>query len=247
MARIFTATTYDGALLLADLRQVRPDLAASATAVDKTLANYEHHLSIYTEASLAAPSTRLRSASVCPLKEGARVFVREENKETEETTWWSGAVKSVQVDRVSVVLDGADSDGEFDTLIVPAADVRPDAAFEQPRTHLQQLDAEEDKDDTAGSYAELMAALAQKAKQLALDGTSLTFLDALLEVGEYTALVEVIFGHEDHFGTSVGKLIENKMAPLGPARGRRGATGCARHPALQSVHDHQLAGRCRVA
>ena len=64
MARIFTATTYDGALLLADLRQVRPDLAASATAVDKTLANYEHHLSIYTEASLAAPSTRLRSASV---------------------------------------------------------------------------------------------------------------------------------------------------------------------------------------
>ena len=50
-----------------------------------------------------------------------------------------------------------------------------------------------------------------QAKQLALDGTSLTFLDALLEVGEYTALVEVIFGHEDHFGTSVGKLIENKM------------------------------------
>ena len=47
-------------------------------------------------------------------------------------------------------------------LIVPAADVRPDAAFEQPRTHLQQLDAEEDKDDTAGSYAELMAELAQK-------------------------------------------------------------------------------------
>ena len=47
-------------------------------------------------------------------------------------------------------------------LIVPAADVRPDAAFEQPRTHLQQLDAEEDKDDTAGSYAELMAKLAQK-------------------------------------------------------------------------------------
>ena len=47
-------------------------------------------------------------------------------------------------------------------MLVPHADVRPDAAFEQPRTHLQQLDAEEDKDDTAGSYAELMAALAQK-------------------------------------------------------------------------------------
>ena len=54
--------------------------------------------------------------------------------------------------------------GEFDTLIVPAADVRPDAAFEQPRSHLQQLDAEEDKDDTAGSYAELMEALAQKVR-----------------------------------------------------------------------------------
>ena len=64
MARIFTATTYDGALLLADLRRVRPDLAASAAAVNKTIANYEHHLSIYSEAALAAPSTRLRSASV---------------------------------------------------------------------------------------------------------------------------------------------------------------------------------------
>ena len=50
-----------------------------------------------------------------------------------------------------------------------------------------------------------------QAKELALDDVTATFLDALLEVGEYTALVEVIFGHEDHFGTSVGKLIENKM------------------------------------
>ena len=42
------------------------------------------------------------------------------------------------------------------------------------------------------------------------DGTY-TFLDALLEVGEYTALVEVIFGHEDHFGAFDGHLIENKL------------------------------------
>ena len=47
-------------------------------------------------------------------------------------------------------------------LHVPPADVRPDAAFEQPRTNLQQIDAEEDKDDTAGSYTELMAELGQK-------------------------------------------------------------------------------------
>ena len=32
---------------------------------------------------------------------------------------------------------------------------------------MQQLDAEEDKDDTAGSYAELMAALAQKVRSTA--------------------------------------------------------------------------------
>ena len=47
-------------------------------------------------------------------------------------------------------------------LHVPPADVRPDAAFEQPRTNLQQIDAEEDKDDTAGVYTELMAELGQK-------------------------------------------------------------------------------------
>ena len=46
------------------------------------------------------------------MKEGARVFAREDNDETKETTWWSGVVKAVQADRVSVVLDGADSDGE---------------------------------------------------------------------------------------------------------------------------------------
>ena len=39
-----------------------------------------------------------------------------------------------------------------------------------------------------------------------------TFLDVLLEVGQYTALVEVIFGHEDHFGSTAGQLIENKLA-----------------------------------
>ena len=50
-----------------------------------------------------------------------------------------------------------------------------------------------------------------QAKQLAGASLTFTFLDALLQVGEHTALVEVIFGHEDHFGTSVGKLIENKM------------------------------------
>jgi hypothetical protein len=50
--------------LVADFRQVRPDLVASAEAVDKTLANYEWHRSIYSEASPAPPSTRLRSGSV---------------------------------------------------------------------------------------------------------------------------------------------------------------------------------------
>ena len=64
MARRFTAATYDGALLLAALRKERPELAASVTAVDKTLANYEHHLKTYEGVTPAAPSTRLRSASV---------------------------------------------------------------------------------------------------------------------------------------------------------------------------------------
>ena len=38
-----------------------------------------------------------------------------------------------------------------------------------------------------------------------------TFLDSLGEVGEYTALIEMVFGHEDHFGPLAGALIENKM------------------------------------
>ena len=38
-----------------------------------------------------------------------------------------------------------------------------------------------------------------------------TFADCLAEVGEYTALIEMVFGHEDHFGVMAGQLIENKM------------------------------------
>ena len=37
-------------------------------------------------------------------------------------------------------------------------------------------------------------------------------LDTLLELGEYTTIVDVIYNHYDRFGNLVGKLIENKMA-----------------------------------
>ena len=43
------------------------------------------------------------------------------------------------------------------------------------------------------------------------DPQRLTFADCLGEVGEYTALIELVFGHEDHFGVKAGQLIENKM------------------------------------
>jgi hypothetical protein len=36
-------------------------------------------------------------------------------------------------------------------------------------------------------------------------------------LGEYTSLIELIFGHEDHFGVKAGQLVENKMlAHRGP-------------------------------
>lgn len=50
------------------------------------------------------------------------------------------------------------------------------------------------------------------------DPTRPTFADSLGEVGEYTALIEMVFGHEDHFGVKAGQLVENKMLmPRGPA------------------------------
>ena len=73
-----------------------------------------------------------------------------------------------------------------------------------------------------------------------------TFLDILLETGEYTALLEVIFGHEDHFGTDTSALLENKLLlPWG-----------ARHPS-RKLSDLPMVGpvpegglgipRCKVA
>ena len=66
-----------------------------------------------------------------------------------------------------------------------------------------------------------------------------TFLDVLLEVGQYTALIEVIFGHEDHFGSTPGVLLENKLALIrgspSPGVGLRGL------PALGPVPPGALA------
>eukprot|EP00966_Prymnesium_polylepis_P186471 4322446-Prymnesium_polylepis.1 len=46
----------------------------------------------------------------------------------------------------------------------------------------------------------------------------MVYADALGEVGEYTALIDAIYGHEDHFGVKAGQLVENKMTmPRGPA------------------------------
>ena len=43
---------------------------------------------------------------------GQRVFVRHE-AEAGESTWWAGAVKAIEVDRVSVALAGDNSDSEI--------------------------------------------------------------------------------------------------------------------------------------
>ena len=51
-----------------------------------------------------------------------------------------------------------------------------------------------------------------------MDPLRVTFADCLAEVGEYTALIELVFGHEDHFGVKAGALVENKMLmQRGPA------------------------------
>ena len=89
-----------------------------------------------------------------------------------------------------------------------------------------------------------------------------TFLDVLLEVGQYTALIEVIFGHEDHFGSTPGVLLENKLALIrgspSPGVGLRGLPALGPVPlgalaiprykvwtivgAMQDVELHELHG-----
>ena len=95
-----------------------------------------------------------------------------------------------------------------------------------------------------------------------MDPLRVTFADCLAEVGEYTALIELVFGHEDHFGVKAGALVENKMlmqrgpahsqfrlselAPLGPCP--EGGLAIPRAKvatiigAMQDVELHELHG-----
>lgn len=94
------------------------------------------------------------------------------------------------------------------------SDVRADVACSSSHNHSltrATTDPEEDVDTSTAEVAEFMAKAGQQNLGASSFNESPTFLDALLAVGEYTALVDVIYGHEDHFGIQAGQLIENKM------------------------------------
>lgn len=67
LMRRFTCTTYNGALLLRALGELRPDLLASQTTTTRTLSNYERNLTSFSSPpSLGRSGTR--SCSVLPYK-----------------------------------------------------------------------------------------------------------------------------------------------------------------------------------
>lgn len=79
-------------------------------------------------------------------------------------------------------------------------------SYHTPSHHLLagDRDAEEDKDDDPNHFAEMMEGKGEEARSKAPEELQIYFLDMLLSVGEYTALVESIAGHEDFFGQKAG-------------------------------------------
>ena len=217
LMRRFTATTYNGAFLLDALGGA--GYPASPMAVATTLRNYEANLTTYsTPPSLASVATR--SMHVSPFTRGERVFARLGED------WFEAHVRMVHRDgtlSIGYVDESLDAD-DPDSARKAEADVRPDVVHASadvpppsgtPSAHPK--DPEDDVDESPSRIAQhlSMGGVADRADPGAL--APYTFLDRLGELGEYTALLEVIFGHEDHFGNDAGQLIENKfLVPRGP-------------------------------
>ena len=168
LGRRFTATTYDGALLCADLAQARPDLPrASPSAVDKLLGNYQMQLQAFTLAA-CRPSTR--SQGVGPYHVGQRVFARWGDGDDEY--WWAATIARANGDGTYVVvyLDGS-TDDDPTAATKPAERIRPDIVFHRPmkaRT-VQELrslaaDPEEVEDDTPAKMAAHIASRGQQVR-----------------------------------------------------------------------------------
>lgn len=89
----------------------------------------------------------------------------------------------------------------------PAADVRPDPADYggPPKGTLRPRSEPEEISDKDPSEA--LELLTKRGRECTEE-----FLDVLSELGEYTAVIDVIAGHEDRFGVLAGQLIENKMS-----------------------------------
>ena len=217
LMRRFTATTYAGALLLQSLAPL--GYPASPTAADTTMRNYHNNLRAY-QSPPALAKLATRSQHTCPFMRGEHVFAQLDGE------WHEATIAMVHRDgtlSVSYVDAGLQAD-DPNAARKAEAEVRPDivhAAAEgstagacggHSGAHVK--DPEELVDETPSRITE----------HLALSGgadrahtTGLTFLDRLGELGEYTALIEAIFGHEDHFGNESGQLIENKfLIPRGP-------------------------------
>ena len=216
LMRSFTATTYAGALLLQSLAP--RGYPASRTASDTTMNNYHNNLRAY-ESPPALAKLATRSQHVCPFMRGERVFAQLDG------IWHEATIAMVHRDGTLSVtyVDAALQADDANAARKPEAEVRPDivhaeeggaAAASGGPSGAHAKDPEETVDETPSRITE----------HLALSGgtdraspTGLTFLDRLGELGEYTALIEAIFGHEDHFGNETGQLIENKfLIPRGP-------------------------------
>ena len=218
LSRRFTATTYNGAFLLRALAEAGHP--ASVAEAESTISNYERNLVTYsTPPSLAAMATR--SQHICPFVRGERVFCRVGDE------WYEARVRMIHRDGTLAVqyADPTLHNDDPDSARKAEADVRPDVVpLAEPPPPSTAVSAahpkapEEDQDDCPSSATEQIAGCRETdASDRSQD---CTFLDRLGMLGEYTALMEAIFGHEDHFGHALTSLIENKfLIPRGPTDG----------------------------
>lgn len=216
LMRRFTATTYNGAFLLQSLKTL--GFPTSPTAVATTIKNYHANLISYRQPpSLAAVATR--SQYVVPFLRGQRVFAKLDGE------WHEATVNMLHRDG-TISITYLDPDLQADdpeAARKPEGDVRPDIVHPNPNPNptggpegssssasAHPKDPEEDVDECRAMVAAYVAESGEADRAQSLTSHH-TYLDVLGELGEYTALLEVIFGHEDHFGSKAGALVENKF------------------------------------
>ncbi|KAL1529458.1 hypothetical protein AB1Y20_000405 [Prymnesium parvum] len=191
--RRFTATTYNGALLARVLGE-EYKLPASDAAVNITLRNMERHLQHFRGGPQTA-AYNTRSNQLLQFIAGARVFIRASTS----GEWFPGQVSRTHRDGTMAVRYDDETLQQADPHVAhkELSNVRADVACSSshnPKQTRATTDPEEDTDTSTAEVAEFMANAGERHLGASSPDESPTFLDALLAVGEYTALVDVVYG-----------------------------------------------------